>query len=113
MGSMNLPPQIAQRRQDRRDQFVSRRERELLEALSHRPLQACVDSLFSDERGAVPVAVDLAGWVNESAFDGDRTLAEAIFSTSARERLFRRYANARARLEADLLPADYFGAVAA
>ena len=71
-----------------------------------------VQALYGQERGAVPVAADLAGWINETSLDCDRTLAECMFSDSARARIVGKYALARAKLECELLPASYFDEVA-
>ena len=95
-----------------RDAFVARREAELLKMLACRPLQACVQALYGQERGAVPVSADLAGWINETSLDCDRTVAECMFSDSARARIVGKYALARAKLECELLPASYFDEVA-
>jgi hypothetical protein len=95
-----------------REAFVARRESELRQMLATRPLLACVKALYGQERGAVPVAADMAGWINESAADPDRTVAECLFSDSARARIVGKYALARAKLECELLPAAYFDEVA-
>ena len=95
-----------------REAFIARREAELTKMLATRPLQACVQALYGQERGAVPVAADMAGWINESAADPDRTVAECLFSDSARARIVGKYALARAKLECELLPAAYFDEVA-
>ena len=91
-----------------RETFIARREAELLKMLACRPLQACVQALHGQERGAVPVAADLAGWINETSLDCDRTVAECMFSESARARIVGKYSLARAKLECELLPAGYF-----
>ena len=95
-----------------RDAFVARREAELLKMLATRPLLACVQALHGQERGAVPVAADMAGWINEAAADPDRTVAECMWDEAARARIVRKYANTRAKLECELLPSGYFDEVA-
>jgi hypothetical protein len=100
------------RLEQRREAFVARREAELTKMLATRPLLACVPALYGQERGAVPVAADMAGWINESSLDPDRTIAECMFSEAARARIVRKYALTRAKLECELLPATYFDEVA-
>ena len=91
-----------------REAFVARREAELTKMLATRPLLACVSALYGQERGAVPVSADLAGWINEAAADPDRTVAECMWNEAARARIVRKYALARAKLECELLPSGYF-----
>jgi hypothetical protein len=100
------------RREQARETFIARREVELTKMLATRPLQACVQALYGQERGATPIGADLAGWINESAADPDRTVAECLFSDSARARIVGKYALARAKLECELLPSSYFDEVA-
>ena len=95
-----------------REAFIARRESELRQMLATRPLLACVKALYGQERGAVPVAADMAGWVNESSLDPDRTVAECMFSEASRSRIVGKYALARAKLECELLPAAHFDEVA-
>jgi hypothetical protein len=97
----------------RREAFIARRKAEISAMLATRPLLACVPALYGQERGAVPVAADMAGWINESAADPDRTVAECLFNEAARSRIVRKYAAARARLECEKLPSSYFDEAAA
>ncbi len=97
----------------RREAFVARREPEIAAMLATRPLLACVPALFGLERGAVPVAADMAGWIGENFAELERTLAECMFSSEKRDRVARRYALARAKAECERLPASYFDEEAA
>ena len=100
------------RHEQAREAFVARREAELLKMLATRPLQACVQALYGQERGATPIGADLAGWINEAAADPDRTVAECMWNEAARARIVRKYAITRAQLECELLPSGYFDEVA-
>jgi hypothetical protein len=97
----------------RREAFVARRESEITTMLATRPLQACVQALYGQERGATPIGADLAGWINEAAADPDRTVAECMWNEASRSRIVRKYAAARARLECEMLPSSYFDEAAA
>lgn len=80
----------------------ARRELELIAMLETRPLTACVTAYYSTERNP-PISVELVSWA-ACAADGDRTLAEAIYSQTARYRLHRRFADIFAEIECDALP---------
>ena len=91
-----------------RDGFIDTRADELVALLTSRPMQACVECFYGRETGQVPVAADMAGWINEQFSDAERALAEVMFSPLARGRYVRRYAEARAVDEADRKPVGYF-----
>jgi hypothetical protein len=93
---------------ERREAFVAGREAEISTMLATRPLLACVPAMHGNERGAIPVAADMAGWIGENFAELERTLAECMFSSDKRARIAKRYALARAQAECDRLPASYF-----
>jgi hypothetical protein len=81
----------------------ARRELELVALLETRPLFACMPGNYSTE-GTPPVAVELVSWVLTTSADPDRTLAEAIYSPTARYRLHRLFAADAAERECDMRP---------
>lgn len=86
-----------------RDAFATERTRELTRAFAAMPLSFEVDANWAWGRGPVPVAQELAGWVRETIADADATMAEAMFSDIARQRLVRAFIDARVEMEADQL----------
>lgn len=84
----------------------ARRATEIVAQLETLPLIACISPVYSTEK-APPVGVELVAWANYSA-DGERALAEAIYSTAARHRLHRLFAARAAEHECGQLPASYW-----
>jgi hypothetical protein len=76
--------------------------------MTSRPLMAVVMARYSNEPGLIPIAADMAGWIVERGGDRDRVLAEAMYSTDARDRLVRMYCLERAQDECAALPDSYF-----
>jgi hypothetical protein len=79
------------------------RERELVADLETRPLLACMPGNYSTETQP-PVAVEMVEWVMQTSGDAARTLAEAIYSPTARYRLHRLFASQAAEHECDMRP---------
>ena len=91
----------------RQDAWCERREREVAELLQMQPLIACVTKCYSDEP-TPPVGVEFVAWARNQA-DGDRILAEAIYSPFWRHslsclRMQRRFASDFANNECDAMP---------
>ena len=83
------------------------RERDLIVALDTQPLIACMTACYSPERNP-PVGVELVAWVMAGSGDPDRTLAEMIYSVTARHRLHRLFAAAAAESECNALPESHW-----
>jgi hypothetical protein len=81
----------------------ARRELELVALLETRPLLACMPGNYSLEH-TPPVSVELVDWVMCTSGDAARTLAEAIYSPTARYRLHRMFAADAAERECDMRP---------
>jgi hypothetical protein len=69
--------------------------------LRTRPLSATIAPNWGYGREPIPVARELVNWVLETSNDPDATLAEAMFSPEARERLIDLFACARAEVDAE------------
>ena len=80
----------------------TRRTDEIVEQLETLPLIACIAPIYSTEQ-TPPVGVELVAWASYSA-DGERALAEAIYSPTARYRLHRLFAAQAAEHECGNLP---------
>ncbi len=86
----------------RQDAWKADRRLELIALLETQPLMACMPSCFSGE-SAPPVGVELVAWAMQSA-DGERALAEAIYSITARHRLHQLFAEQAAEHECSKKP---------
>ena len=87
----------------RQQAWRAHRELALVADLETRPLLACMTGHWSRET-APPVSVEMVEWVMATSGDAARTLAEAIYSTTARHRLHRLFAADAAEIECDALP---------
>ena len=83
------------------------RETAIVADLETRPLLACMTAHWSRET-APPVSVELVEWVMNTSGDAARTLAEAIYSPTARYRLHRLFAADAASIECDALPESHW-----
>lgn len=79
------------------------RETAIVADLETRPLLACMTGNYSTEY-TPPVSVEMVEWVMQTSGDAARTLAEAIYSPTARYRLHRMFAADAAERECDALP---------
>jgi hypothetical protein len=83
------------------------RETAIVADLETRPLLACMPAHWSTET-APPVSVEMVEWVMQTSGDAARTLAEAIYSLTARYRLHRMFAADAASIECDALPESHW-----
>ena len=88
---------------EKQDAWRSDRERDLLQLLADRPLLATVPGCYSTEK-MPPAAVEMVAWVLEHSAEPERALAEAIYSTAARDRMHRTWVAAQAERECDAMP---------
>ena len=110
MGFRDYLTEQAAQREDRAADITARqqawradRELAIVADLETRPLLACMPAHWSRET-APPVSVELVEWVMHTSGDAARTLAEAIYSPTARHRLHRLFAADAAEIECDALP---------
>ena len=87
----------------KQDAWRDRRATAIVADLETRPMLACMTACYSPERNP-PVGVELVAWVMATSADPDRTLAEMIYSVTARHRLHRVFAAAAAEHECDQRP---------
>jgi hypothetical protein len=88
---------------DKKADWRADRSRELIALLETRPLLATMPANYATERDA-PVSVELVEWVWATSADAARTLAEAIYSPTARYRLHRLFAEDAAERECEARP---------
>ena len=88
----------------RQQAWRAHRELALVADLETRPLLACMPGHWSRGEQNPPVSVEMVEWVMNTSGDAARTLAEAIYSTTARHRLHRLFAADAAEIECDGLP---------
>ena len=92
---------------DRKADWQDFRSRELIALLETRPLLATMPACYAMEREPT-VSVELVEWVMQTSGDAARTLAEAIYSPTARHRLHRLFAADAASIECDALPESHW-----
>ena len=84
------------------------RAKEITAQLETLPLIACIQAVYSTEK-TPPVGVEMVAWAGSSP-DGERVLAEAIYSITARRRLHELFAAQAAEYECGKLPASRWSA---
>jgi hypothetical protein len=114
MGFRDHNVEQAARREDRaaditaaKEAWRATRETAIVADLETRPLLACMTAHWSRET-APPVSVELVEWVMHTSGDAARTLAEAIYSPTARHRLHRMFAADAASIECGALPESHW-----
>jgi hypothetical protein len=88
---------------DKKADWQDFRARELVALLETRPLLATMPACYAMEREPT-VSAELVEWVMQTSGDAARTLAEAIYSPTARYRLHRLFAEQAAEHEASKRP---------
>lgn len=86
---------------ERHAEMHERISNDIADKLRQRPLSATLVPNWGYGKQPIPVARELVNWVLETSSDPDATLAEAMFSPQARERLIDLFACARAEVDAD------------
>ncbi len=114
MGSRDYLTEQAAAREDRaaditaaQQAWRARRETAIVADLETRPLLASITAHWGTEKEP-PVGAELVEWVMNTSGDAARTLAEAIYSPTARHRLHRLFAADAAEIECDKLPESHW-----
>ncbi len=82
-----------------RADLIDKHGTRLAKILAERPLEAVIANFYAP--AGAPIAAEMVAWCLATAADGAQTVAEAMFSLPARNRLIAMYVEAQAADDAD------------